>query len=152
MFTILIVDDSPLFRKSLRDTLQGRFPHVAIEEASDGVEGLKKVDTCKPQMIFMDIHLPGENGLKLTRRIKNDYSSTCIAVVTINNLPEYQKAALECGADHFACKCSWNRDDIFTLVESVLSRQGYNLLGIATDNRVHLTGAAFNQELNDNVF
>ena len=121
VFTILIIDDSTPFRKSLRHVLQRRFPGVAIEEAADGREGLAKVDARRPQLIFMDVHLPGENGLQLTRKIKNDYAETCIAVVTIDNMPEYRKAAFDSGADHFGVKGTWKGNEIVAVVESVLA-------------------------------
>ena len=133
MFTILIIDDNTPFRHSLRKTLKGRFPFVAIEEASQGKEGLQKVDDCLPHLIFMDIHLPDINGLNLTRQIKTDYSETCIVVLTTHDLPEYRTAALESGADHFVDKDSWTGDKTFELVESVLSDIGLDRHGITKD-------------------
>jgi CheY-like chemotaxis protein len=47
-----------------------QFPSIVIEEAAEGNEALRKVDTFFPDLIFMDINLPGENGLLLTQRVK----------------------------------------------------------------------------------
>lgn len=131
MFTILIIDDNAPFRHSLRKALRGFFPFAIVEEASQGEEGLKKIGNCLPQLVFVDIHLPDINGFKLTRRIKTDYSNTCIVVFTTYDFPEYRAAALESGADHFAPKDSWTGDKTFQLVESVLSGFGFDRFGIA---------------------
>lgn len=134
MFTILIIDDNNLFRSSLRKALEGRFPFVSIEEASRGEEGLKKIDKCLPHLIFLDLHLPDVNGINLTRKIKTNYSDTCIVVFTAYDFPEYRKAAFESGADHFVDKDSWTGDKTFELVESVLSDLGFDRQGITRDS------------------
>jgi len=64
------VEDNAPFRQTFRESLQTSFPAIAIDEVADGVEALQKVDPFLPDLIFMDIHLPGENGLELTRKIK----------------------------------------------------------------------------------
>ncbi len=133
MFTILIIDDNSPFRYSLRKALEGRFPFVAVEEASRGAEGLKKIANSLPHLIFLDIHLPDINGINLTRKIKTDYSDTCIVVFTPYDFPKYRQAALESGADHFADKDSWTGDKTFELVESVLSDLGFDWQGITRD-------------------
>lgn len=130
MFTILIIDDNAPFRHSLHKTLKGFFPFAEIKEASQGEEGLKKIDDCPPHLIFMDIHLPDINGLNLTRRIKTDHSNTCVVVFTSDDLPEYRTAVFESGADHFAPKDSWTGDKTFQLVESVLSGFGFDRFGL----------------------
>ena len=134
LFTILIIDDNIPFRRSLRKTLEGRFPFVAIEEASRGKEGLKKVDYCLPHLIFMDFHLPDITGLNLTRRIKTGYCNICIVVFITYDLPEYRTAALESGADHFVAKDSWTGDKTFELVESVLSNFGFDRNGLTRES------------------
>jgi CheY-like chemotaxis protein len=68
---ILIVEDNPSFRQILRENLQTSFPAIAIDEVADGAEALQKVDSFLPDLTFMDIQLPGENGLQLTRKVKN---------------------------------------------------------------------------------
>ena len=134
LFTILIIDDNSPFRYSLRKALEGRFPFVSIKEASLGAEGLKKIAACRPHLIFLDIHLPDINGINLTRKIKTDYSDTCIVVFTAYDYPEYRQAALESGADHFAGKDSWTGDKTFELVESVLSGIGFDRQGRNRDS------------------
>jgi DNA-binding NarL/FixJ family response regulator len=115
---ILIVEDNAPFGQILRKSLQASFPTVAIDEVADGVEALQKVDAFLPDLIFMDIELPGENGLELTKKIKAIYPHMTIFVLTEHDIPEYRKAAFQCGADCFFVKTSLSRIQLAELVKS----------------------------------
>jgi len=82
MLKTLIVDDSTTFRKTFRSALYERFPFMLIEEAPGATEALQKIKTFLPDLIFMDISLPGENGLELTRRIKASHPEIAIIILT----------------------------------------------------------------------
>ena len=116
---VLIVEDSTLFRQLFKKTLHDRFPSVEIYEAIDGKEVLQQVETLRPNLIFMDIRLPGENGLELTKKVKARYSDIIVVILTSYDLPEYREASWQY-ADYFLAKDSSNMENIFTLVESVL--------------------------------
>jgi two-component system chemotaxis response regulator CheB len=60
-FKVLIVDDNSIFRQLLKETLQDRFSSIKIYEAADGEEALQKIETLRPNLIFMELGLPGEN-------------------------------------------------------------------------------------------
>ena len=121
MFKILIVEDNASFRQSLKEILSTRFPFMVVWEAVDGKEALQKVDAFSPDLIFMDIRLPWENGLKITKKIKSYYPKTIIIILTSYDLPEYREAAHQYGANYFLSKGSSTREDILALVESILS-------------------------------
>ena len=122
-FRVLIVDDSALFRQTLKEILQVRFPSIEIQEASDGEKARQEMKTSPPDVIFADINLPGENGLVLTKKIKARHPNIIIALLTGWDLPEYREASIQCGADYFLFKGSATQEDIFALVESVLSHR-----------------------------
>ena len=117
---MLIVEDNPLFRRLLREKLQTRFPSVIIEEVENGNEALRKVDILLPQIIFMDIRLPGESGLQLTRRIKRDYPHIQVVILTDFDLPEYREAAVQYGASRFIAKSAVDLEEVAGLVKSAL--------------------------------
>jgi two-component system response regulator YesN len=121
MFKILIVDPNDPFRRSLKKVLVNRFPFVDIEEAVDGEEGADKVVTFHPNLIFLEIHLPQENGLDLARRIKAEHPEIVIIILTNYYLPEYQTAAEESGIEHLVPKDDWTGEDMIALVLSILS-------------------------------
>ena len=115
-FKVLIVDDNDFFRQTLKISLQGCFPTIVIEEAVDGAKALQKVDNSIPDLIFMDIRLPGENGLELTKKIKTTHPNIIIFILTTYDIPEYQRAASQCGADRFLSKSSLNPTGLEDLV------------------------------------
>lgn len=121
MFRTLIIEDSYLYRKLLKETLQFRFPKMVILEANDGEEALREIEIATPNLILMDIRLPGESGLELTRRIKDRYPEVSIVILTSYDLPEYREAAYKYKADHFLSKSSATKEKIISLVESILS-------------------------------
>jgi CheY-like chemotaxis protein len=118
-FRVLIVEDSTLFRQLFKEALRNKFPSVKVDEAIDGGEAIQKVETLRPNLIFMDIRLPGENGLELTRRIKALYPKIIVIILTGYDLPEYREASFP-HADYFFSKDSLTTKDIFTLLESIL--------------------------------
>jgi CheY-like chemotaxis protein len=117
-FRILIVEDNGLFRQILTDSLQMSFPAVAIDEATNGVEALQRVRSLFPDLILMDIRLPGESGLGLTQKIKAVYPDIIIFILTHYDIPECREAAFRYGADRFIAKESLNRMRLEELVRS----------------------------------
>jgi DNA-binding NarL/FixJ family response regulator len=126
MFKTMLVEDSTLFRQVVKNNLQDQFPSMEIIEAGNGAEAFQKIDSHPPHLIFMDITLPGENGLELTRRIKTYYPDTFIIILTSHDFPEYREAAIRYGANYFLSKGSIATDEISTLVKSILLEKGFN--------------------------
>jgi len=128
MFKTLVVEDSPFFRKLLKEMLGSRFPSMEIHEAADGEEALKKVEILLPELVFMDIKLPGESGIDLTQRIKDRHPETIVIILSAYDLPEYRDSAYRHKADHFLSKGTSSKEEILSLVQSVLSRWQNNVL------------------------
>ncbi|MBI3536820.1 MAG: response regulator transcription factor [Chloroflexi bacterium] len=98
---VLIVDDHPLFRAGLRRVLELE-PELSIEgEAADGQEALMKAKALKPQVILMDVNLPGKNGLQVTREIKADLDEIAVIVLTAYHDDEQMLHALRSGASAY---------------------------------------------------
>ena len=104
MFNILLVDYSASFRQALADVLLSYFPLIGVDEAGDGEEALGKIEYLRPDLVFMDIQLPGENGLDVTKEIKRVYDDIVIVILASNGLPEYRQQAFRNGADYFLSK------------------------------------------------
>ena len=129
MFRTMLVEDNLGIRQLVKDTLESHFPSMDIIEASDGVEAFQKIDSHPPDLIFMDIGLPGENGLELTRKIKNQYPDIIIIILTTYDSIEYREAAIRNKANGFLAKGRDTLGDIGRLVESILSEKGFNADG-----------------------
>lgn len=125
----MLVEDSSSFRQVVKDNLQDQFPSMEIIGAADGVEAFQKIDGCPPNLIFMDITLPGENGLELTGQIKADYPNVIVIILTSHDSPEYWEAAIRYKADYFFSKGALLNDGVFTLVKSILSKKGFRADG-----------------------
>lgn len=129
MFRTMLDEDTPSFRQLVKDNLQDQFPSMSIIEAADGVEAFQKIHEHPPNLIFMDISLPGETGLELTRKIKVNHPDIIIIILTSHDLPEYREAAIRNKADFFFSKGAIANDEIFALVKSILSTKGFNVDG-----------------------
>jgi len=123
MFTTMLVEDSTSLRQLVKNNLKDQFPSMDIVEAADGVEAFRKIDSHPPNLILMDITLPGENGLELTRKIKADYPGVIIIILTSHDSPEYREAAIRYKANYFLSKGSIATDEIIKLVKSILIRE-----------------------------
>ena len=119
MYRILIVEDNTTFRKTLKSILLSRFPSVTVDEAPEGTEAWKKISNARPDLIFMDIQLPGENGLVLTRKIRESYPSITVIILSNHDLPEYREIATKNGAEYFLSKEATKPSEIVELVESL---------------------------------
>jgi DNA-binding NarL/FixJ family response regulator len=123
MCKALIVEDNVTFRRMLKEILYSRFPTMDIAEEPDGTGLFPRMDAFHPHIVFMDIRLPGENGLELTRRIKMNYPDTVVVMLTSYDLPEYREAARQCRVDHFVAKDS-PAQDFLALAESICLARG----------------------------
>jgi len=119
MLKTLIAEDNADFRESLREVLARRFPTMVIDEAADGEEALLSGQDHHHDLIFMDINMPGKNGLDVTRILKESDNDAVVCLITNYDLQEYRDAAEDCGADHFIVKDDLTESLIFGLVTSI---------------------------------
>ena len=119
MFKILLVEDNLPFRQLLKENLYNQFTSINVEEAGDGTEAMRSIGISCPDLIFMDIRLPGENGLEVARKIKSQCPDIKIIILTSYDLPEYRETAKRYGADYFATKGSTSWAEIATLIKSI---------------------------------
>lgn len=119
MLRALIVDDYRFFREAFKTKLLEHFPSMIIHEAINGKEAMEKINRMPPHLIFMDICLPGSNGLQLTRKIKKDFPNLKIAVLTAYDFPEYRQAAKQDGADCFFVKDWFDLKEVKAFVQSI---------------------------------
>jgi CheY-like chemotaxis protein len=121
MFYTLLVDANVSFRQALSDVLLVYFPLIDVEEAGDVTEALSKVECLRPNIVFMDIQLPGGNGLEISKKIRRMYNDIVIVILTANNLPEHRQQAFENGANHYISKGDDScMEEILTLIEESL--------------------------------
>jgi len=118
-FKVMLVEDDDGFRSSLAGLLMSRFPSIVLGEAADGAEAMEKVESFLPQLIFMDIKLPGQSGLEVTRRLKALHPDIQVVMLTSYDFPEYREAARASGAYGFLSKGSSTAEEIQDLVKGL---------------------------------
>jgi len=118
-FDLLIVEDNAGFRQMLRKILESRFPSFQITEAETGEAALGLIRQQEPNLIFMDVRLPGQSGISLTERIKRQHPAIIIVMLTHMDTSDYRAAAFESGADYFLSKDKNSAEDILELVAHI---------------------------------
>lgn len=99
---ILIIEDDPTMQEILRDNFE--FGGASVHLASDGRAGLKAVMACQPDLILLDIMLPGINGFDLCRRIRGEGLTTPIIMLTAKSQESDIVLGLNLGADDYVTK------------------------------------------------
>ncbi|EFK10094.1 response regulator receiver domain protein [delta proteobacterium NaphS2] len=120
MPNVLIVEDSIVFRETLVRILMNSFPSVTVSEAANGREAFSAIKMKTPELIFMDIGLPEENGIQLTQKINKAFPEIAIVVISNYDTTDYEKAALGAGATAFMSKASSSPVDIVKTAEKTL--------------------------------
>ncbi|MFF9853719.1 response regulator [Streptomyces litmocidini] len=104
MTTVLIADDQPMQRFGFRMLLESQDDMTVVGEASNGTEAIRLVDRHHPDVVLMDIRMPGLDGIVATRRVIATGARTRILIVTTFDLDEYAYDGLRAGASGFLVK------------------------------------------------
>jgi DNA-binding NarL/FixJ family response regulator len=102
--SIVLVDDQELLRVGFRMVLDAQPDLAVLGEASDGAEAIELVERLAPDVVLMDVRMPGTDGVEATRRIVSSGSRSRIIILTTFDLDEYAHAALRAGASGFLLK------------------------------------------------
>lgn len=124
--TLVIVDDHPVFRQGLRNVFASEDDITVLAEGESGEQALHLVHTLKPQVLLLDINLPGINGLQVTSRLKADHCETAIVLLTAYDDMEQVLHAMRSGGAAYCPK------DIVpeSLIDVVrLAARGYYVVG-----------------------
>lgn len=101
---VLLVDDHNLFRSGIRSLLQ-RYPDIKIAgEAGDGTEGVKRAGQLRPDVVLLDLHMPGLSGLEAARLILEEAPGTHVLALTVSEEAEDLYLALSAGACGYLLK------------------------------------------------
>ena len=115
---VLLADDHSLFRKGLASLLSSNKGFKVVGEAQDGTEALNKAKDLKPDLILMDVYMPGGNGLEATRQIKEALPSVKVVILTVSEEDKNLFEAIKCGAHGYLLKKIEPRD-LFEMLRGV---------------------------------
>lgn len=132
MTTLVVVDDHPVFREGLVTVLRDRGLDV-LAEAASGEDALAAIAEHAPDVVLMDLAMPGMGGVEATRRIAAEHPGTAVLVVTMNADDASVFAALRAGARGYLVKEA-SAEDIARAVETVA--RGEAVLGARVSAQV----------------
>ncbi len=102
---IVIVDDHPLFRKGLEQLINSANDAFAIcGEAGDAAEGMSKIRELKPDLVIVDLSLPGANGIELIKNIRAEFEKLPVLILSMHDESLYALRALRAGAQGYVMK------------------------------------------------
>jgi len=107
---VLIVDDDMRFRRFVKELFSSEKDLQIVGEVEDGQEAIVKAKELKPDLVLMDISMPGMNGLDATRLLKGIIPELVVIILTIHDLEEYNVAATASGAYDYILKKSLMED------------------------------------------
>lgn len=101
---ILRIDDHTLFRSGVRALLQRQSDFEVVDEAADGVEGIKRAKQHRPDVILLDLNMPGLSGLEALQLLTEDLPECAVIVLTVSEEGEELASALRSGARGYLIK------------------------------------------------
>ncbi len=115
---ILIVDDHPLLRAGLRALIDAEPDMTVVAEAGDGIEAQRLFVSFLPDIVLMDLRLPGIGGVEAILAIRKDFPAARIIVITTYDTDEDVHRALQSGAQSYLLK-DMPKEQIFSVIRSV---------------------------------
>ena len=124
IITVLIIDDHDLIRESMKFMIAS-WPDVkVIGEANQGEDGLDLAASLQPDVVLLDISMPGGSGLQVAREIKKVDDNIAILMLTMHDSPDYVNMAIKSGCDGYALK-SDSADELQQAIRTVMAGDFY---------------------------
>ncbi|MGH7870285.1 MAG: response regulator, partial [Candidatus Dormibacteraceae bacterium] len=115
---MILVDDHPLFRAGLRTALDSADGIEVVAEADDGEQALAQVCELEPELVVMDLHLPGKSGIETIRELTRNHPIVRVLVLTMSEDDDALIAALRAGAKGYMVK-GVGREELLHAVRTV---------------------------------
>jgi DNA-binding NarL/FixJ family response regulator len=106
---VLLVDDDPAFLTAVNDFLKPELQIEVVGHAHSGRDAVQRVEELQPDLVLMDLVMPGINGLAATRLIKTKFITTRVIILTQHDEPLYRFQAEAANADGFVAKSEIHR-------------------------------------------
>ncbi|MBN6148835.1 response regulator transcription factor [Xanthomonas sp. AmX2] len=138
---ILVVDDHPLLREGVAAVLATQPDLHLVGEAADGLQALERYRALRPDVVLLDLQLPGLSGIEVISRLRKEFAQARIIVVTASRGDVQAVRALEAGASGYLLKSGLRRDLVDT-VRAVHQGRRQVQAEVAADIAEHLLGDA----------
>lgn len=124
--SVLVVDDFEEWRNMVRAVFQDELQLQVMDEAADGMEAVQKARKLQPDLVVLDISLPGLNGIEATHQIKSVSPRSEVIILSENRSPDVVDAALDKGAGAYVVKSACTRE-LIPAVKAALSGRRLHL-------------------------
>ena len=101
---VLVVDDHAVLRAGLRMLIRAQADMDVVAEAADGDEAVRKATEARPDVVLMDLSMPGTGGIRAIERLRQDCPASRVLVLTMHDVPVYLRSALAAGASGYVVK------------------------------------------------
>jgi two-component system, NarL family, response regulator NreC len=122
--TVLLADDHPIVRQGLRHLLEAEPNVTIVGEASDGLQAVQLTEKFRPDVLILDMMMPGLNGLETLRQVKERSPATCSIVLSMQSADIYVVEALKAGALGYVLK-ETGPSELVNAVQEVVRGQRY---------------------------
>ncbi len=140
---ILVVDDHQVVREGLRHMLELEADMEVVGEAGNAKEALTQVESLSPEVILMDIKMPGVDGIELTRQLKEKQPSSNVIMLTLYD--EYLAEAIEAGAVGYLLK-DVKREELIRAIRAVHQGRSSLNLSLSRDHLAEFAAPAESQQ------
>ena len=121
--TVVLADDHHIVRHGLRVLLEAELDCQVIGEAANGIEAAALVQRLQPELLIVDMMMPGLTGLEVTRRTREQSPQTRIVILSMHADEAYVREALRAGVNAYVLKESMSADFIFAVQQAVAGRR-----------------------------
>jgi DNA-binding NarL/FixJ family response regulator len=128
---LLLVDDQPLFRKALASLINGQFDMAVVGEASNGTEAVAQIRALAPDLVVMDVNMPGATGIDGVREARRSGIDIPIIMLTISDEDDDLFEAIKAGANGYLLK-NLKPEQLFDGIRSAVRGEAPISPGIAT--------------------
>jgi len=120
MRNVLLVDDHPVVRQGLSRVLTTRIDDLQVAEADDAPSAFHRLRSSPYHLILLDLTLPGDSGLSLLRRIRREFTSSPVLIVSMHPVDQFAQRALQAGAVGYVTKGA-DPEELVRAVRSALA-------------------------------
>lgn len=123
-YKVLLAEDHALLRQSLKAYLETQGLCQVVGEAQDGREAMRMYRELRPDIVLMDLSMPGVDGMVAVKAIKRDFPDARIIALTAHRSEDYLHAALDSGVDGYVVKAA-SAEDLLTAIHAVCQGKAY---------------------------
>lgn len=121
--SLLLADDHPVVRRGMRYLLEKETDFSVVAETGDGLEAVRLVERLKPEVLLLDLMMPGLNGLEVLRVVRQRSPQTRVLVLSMHSSNAFVAEALKCGAIGYVLKDCMEEDLVCALREAAAGRR-----------------------------